>query len=222
MFKRYNIKLVTVRLIFISFVCSVLSGCLSFNLILATDHEAGYRKSDWGSDTITAFSLANDSNGDTGWVFVGEKFDYLLSKGGDNIVTILKDPVILKDKITVKKPTQFIIVPEKKEFSGKIQLHYRWTNNEDRFAILNYGFTCNYTSGICLLLIEDLVGTIHQKDKEQDRTHLMQFYHPFKVEFYQHKPNPFGPKTARVLLPVTLALDIVTSPLQYLYFTTKR
>lgn len=222
MFKRYNIKLTMVRLIFISFVCSVLSGCLSFNLMLATDHEADYRKSDWGADTIIALSLANDTNGNTGWVFVGEKFDYLLSSGGDNIVSILKDPVILRDKITVKKPTQFIIDPKRKEFSGKIQLHYRWTNSEDRDAILNYGFTCNDSSRICLLLIKDLAGTIHKKNKDQDITYLMQFYHPVKVEFYQYKSNPFGPKTARVLLPVTLALDVVTLPLQYLFFATKK
>ena len=34
----------------------------------------------------------------------------------------MKDPRYFRDKITVKKVTQFII-PDKKEFSGKIQLY---------------------------------------------------------------------------------------------------
>lgn len=222
MFKRYNIKLIMVRLIFISFVCSILSGCLSFNLMVATDHEVGYQKSNWGSDTITALSLANDTNGNTGWVFVGENFDYLLSRGGDNIVSILKDPVIFRDKIIVEQPAQFIIDPKRKEFSGRVELNYRWTEEKDKMAITKYGFSCNDNTKMCSVLIQNLVGTIHEKNKEQDITYLMQFYHSFEVEFYQYKSNSFGSKTARALLPVTLALDVVTLPLQYLFFATKK
>lgn len=88
MFKRYNIKLNMVRLVNVSLICSMLSGCFSFGLLYTTGRDPEYQKSNWGSDTIIALSLANDVNGNTGWVFVGENFDYLLSSGGDNIVSM--------------------------------------------------------------------------------------------------------------------------------------
>ncbi|MEQ5393486.1 hypothetical protein ABN236_15565 [Proteus sp. fly-1013] len=222
MFKRYNIKLTMVRLISISLICSILSGCFSFGLLYTTGRDPEYQKSNWGSDTIIALSLANDINGNTGWVFVGENFDYLLSSGVDNMVSMLKDPVIFRDRIIVEQQAQFVIDPKRKEFSGRMELNYHCTEEKDKMAIIKYGFSCNDNTKMCSILIQNLVGTIHKKNKEQDITYLMQFYHPFKVEFYQYKQNFFGPRSARVLLPVTLALDIVTSPLQYLYFTTKR
>lgn len=222
MFKRYNIKLTMVRLISILLISSMLSGCFSFGLLYTTGRDPDYHKSNWGSDTIIALSLANDINGNTGWVFVGENFDYLLNSGGDNIVSMLKDPVIFRDKIIVEQQAQFIIDPKRKEFSGRMELNYRWTVEKDKIEITKYGFSCNDNTKMCSVLIQDLVGTIHKKNKEQDITYLMQFYHPFKVEFYQYKSNSFGAKTARVLLPVTLALDVVTLPLQYLFFATKK
>ncbi|MEQ1995208.1 hypothetical protein ABL945_18805, partial [Escherichia albertii] len=61
----------------------MLSGCISFALV----SNAGKRTSGtykYQSDTITGLSLAKDSNGTKGYVFVGESLDYLITDGGDD------------------------------------------------------------------------------------------------------------------------------------------
>lgn len=220
--KNYNINFNFIRLLFLLLFCSVLSGCLSTSLFFVTEQDRGTHRSDWGADTITALSLASDSNGNTGWVFVGKHYDYLLTEGGDNAVNILKDPTLFRDKITVKNTAEFIISSEDKKFDGSMELIYHWSKSKDKFAAMDYGFSCQKNEISCSLLINNLVGTIHQKNKEQDVAYLLQFYHPFEVSFYEYKPDLIAPKAARVLLPVTLAIDVVTLPLQFLFIASKR
>lgn len=52
----------------------------------------------WRSDTIKGLSLAEDSNGTKGYVFVGESLDYLLTTGGGEVVKMLNDPAIHGEK----------------------------------------------------------------------------------------------------------------------------
>ncbi|MFN6754180.1 hypothetical protein ACK4PD_05395 [Proteus mirabilis] len=194
----------------------LLSGCFSFGLMLSTKNDNGYHRSHWKGDSITALSLAKDSNGTSGWVFIGGHFDYLLIRGGDNAVNILRDPLIHHDKLSVENPVEFIIDNEKKQFNGKIKINYNWVAQTDKEAALTYGFICKKDINTCSLKIDNLLGTVHQKNKEQKNEYLLPFNHPFNVEFYQYKENLIGASTPRILLPVTLALDIVTSPLQLL------
>lgn len=42
MFKRYNIKLNMVRLVSVSLICSMLSGCFSFGLLYTTGRDPEY------------------------------------------------------------------------------------------------------------------------------------------------------------------------------------
>ncbi len=39
-------------------------------------------------------SLAKDSNGTKGYVFVGESLDYLITDGADDMVKMLNDPAL--------------------------------------------------------------------------------------------------------------------------------
>ncbi|EBV0894193.1 hypothetical protein DNU48_12105 [Salmonella enterica subsp. enterica serovar Agona] len=208
-----------VRTLFLLLVCCSLSGCLSFGLILATDKEGNRHQSTWKSDTVTALSLGKDSNGKTGWVFVGEHFDYLLTQGGDNVVALLKDATIRRDKMRVKDGVKFLIDTDKKEFTGEVNVTYAWVDEKDKLAAVGYGFICADGAVNCTLSVMDLKGTIHQKNKDQSVTQQLAFYHPFTVEFYQYQRSMSGAKFGRVLLPVTLALDIVTMPLQLLIFS---
>lgn len=96
---------------------------------------------------------------------------------------------------------------------------YAWVDEKDKLAAVGYGFICADGAVNCTLSVMDLKGTIHQKNKEQSVTQQLSFYHPFTVEFYQYQRSMSGAKFGRVLLPVTLALDIVTMPLQLLIFS---
>ncbi|NLS55162.1 hypothetical protein [Hafnia alvei] len=209
-------KKLIIRILCLLLVCSSLSGCISLGLMLSTDRSNDFHKSTWKSDTITALSLGKNSNGITGWVFVGKHFDYLLTKGGDNVVELLMDPAIYREKIKVANNVHFLINPDKKEFEGEITLSYTWTNEKDKTAAIGYGFICKDNAITCSLSINNLSGTIHQKNSDQNAVKLLPFYHPFVVEFYQYKRDLIGPRSAWVLLPVTLALDVVTLPLQFL------
>lgn len=208
-----------VRALCASLVCCSLSGCISFGLMLATNKSDNFHESTWKSDTVTALSLGKDSNGKTGWVFVGKHFDYLLTQGGDNVVKLLKDEAIHRDKMRVQDGAKFLIDTDKKEFTGEVDLTYAWVDEKDKLAALGYGFNCADSAVNCMLSVTGLKGTIHQKNKDQSAAQQLSFYHPFTVEFYQYQHSMSGAKLGRVLLPVTLALDIVTMPLQLLIFS---
>ncbi|ECC3553474.1 hypothetical protein AU825_14535 [Salmonella enterica subsp. salamae] len=208
-----------VRALCAALVCCSLSGCISFGLMLATNKSDNFHESTWKSDTVTALSLGKDSNGKTGWVFVGKHFDYLLTQGGDNVVKLLKDEAIHRDKMRVQDGVKFLIDTDKKEFTGEVDLTYAWVDEKDKLAALDYGFTCADSAVNCMLSVTGLKGTIHQKNKDQSAAQQLSFYHPFTVEFYQYQHSMSGAKLGRVLLPVTLALDIVTMPLQLLIFS---
>ncbi len=77
-------------------LCSLafaLTGCITvgsgFQYRKAVQHAE-----QWRSDTIKGLSLAEDSNGTKGYVFVGESLDYLLTTGGGEVVKMLNDPAI--------------------------------------------------------------------------------------------------------------------------------
>ena len=68
-----------------------------------------------------------------------------------------------------------------------------------------------------VLPVENLKGTIHEKNKNMDYSKVMAFYHPFKVRFYEYySPRGIPDGVSAALLPVTVTLDIITAPLQFL------
>lgn len=72
-------------------------------------------------------------------------------------------------------------------------------------------------------MLDGLKGSIHQKNKKADYSNVMVFHQPFTVGFYEYKATDGVPHgLVNALLPVTLTLDIVTSPLQFLILCTTR
>lgn len=198
-----------------------LSGCISYAMVSNTSSGHSVQK-EWRSDTINGLSLAADSNGTKGYVFIGESLDYLLTKGGDDVVKLLNDPGINRQSLAVEGDTQFIIQSGHKEFFGRLALSYTWQNANEKERMAHYGFNC--IEQRCTLTVDGLEGTIHKKNSKVDYSKMMAFYHPFKVGFYEYKSSggiPQGVSTA--LLPITITLDIVTSPLQFaaLYISSK-
>lgn len=73
-----------------------------------------------------------------------------------------------------------------------------------------YGYGKN--TGPYYVPVNNLQGSIHPKNKTQNNSAILFFDKPFAVKFY--KKN--GLSAARFLYPVTVAVDVVTSPLQLL------
>lgn len=205
-----------IKFIIISATAISLSGCLSYSVISNTSSGNTVQK-EWRSDTITGLSLAADSNGTKGYVFVGESLDYLLTEGGEGVIKLLNDPEIKRQNIQVSGMTKFILSSGRKSFRGALTLNYIWDNVEEKERVARYGFICDTQK--CTLALSNLKGTIHKKSRKADYSSMMAFYHPFKVGFYEYKSSggiPQGLSTA--LLPVTVTLDIVTLPLQFVVF----
>ena len=171
---------------------------------------------EYSSDTIVGFSAGVDSNSQQGWVFVGTNFDYMLTGGGDKIVAILKSEYIDRHNFTIFNIGQFYIDKSKKNFTGNISIKYQITPDANaekvRDTLTANGFRCDHGTKIeiCYTSLDDLQGSIHAKNKNQDNSQIMMFYHPFTVKFYARN----GLSAARALYPVTIATDAVTLPLQ--------
>ncbi|EGO8360889.1 hypothetical protein EYW98_15935, partial [Escherichia coli] len=91
-------------------LCSLafaLTGCITAGLVSNTASPPHAEQ--WRSDTIKGLSLAEDSNGTKGYVFVGESLDYLLTTGGGEVVKMLNDPAIHGERITVSDNAKFIL-----------------------------------------------------------------------------------------------------------------
>ncbi|MCZ6029025.1 hypothetical protein O5266_28040, partial [Escherichia coli] len=97
-----------------------MTGCITWGLVSNTASRPHAEQ--WRSDTIKGLSLAEDSNGTKGYVFVGESLDYLLTTGGDEVVNMLNDPAIHGERITVSDNAKFILSSSNKNFSGAITL----------------------------------------------------------------------------------------------------
>ena len=114
-------------------LCSLafaLTGCITAGLVFNTASPPHAEQ--WRSDTLKGLSLAEDSNGTKGYVFVGESLDYLLTTGGGEVVKMLNDPAIHGERITVSDNAKFILSSSNKNFSGAITLYYHWNNEEDK------------------------------------------------------------------------------------------
>ena len=100
-------------------LCSLafaLTGCITWGLVSNTASRPHAEQ--WRSDTIKGLSLAEDSNGTKGYVFVGESLDYLLTTGGGEVVKMLNDPAIHGERITVSDNAKFILSSSDTNFSG--------------------------------------------------------------------------------------------------------
>ena len=167
----------------------MLSGCISYALVSHTA-KGSSGKYQSQSDTITGLSHAKDSNGTKGYVFVGESLDYLITDGADDIVKMLNDPALNRHNIQVADDARFVLNAGKKKFTGTISLYYYWNNEEEKALATHYGFACGVQH--CTRSLENLKGTIHEKNKNMDYSKVMAFYHPFKVRFYEYYSFKFA------------------------------
>lgn len=200
---------------FIFFFLNV-SGCLTSSLSskIGSGTETHV---EYSSDNIVGFSEGVDRNKTQGWVFVGKNFDYLLTSGGDVIVNILNDGNVNKRNISAKNSGRFLIWGKGDLFNGDLSIFYTYDSNDDKNKIdeilKKHGFLCIKDNG-CSLLITHLTGSIHRKSSQQDERKILMFHHPVTINFYKKEKTTSPIVAAAVLYPATVAVDIVTSPLQ--------
>ncbi len=169
-------------------------------------------KERWRADSIIGLSSGKDNDGNEGYVFVGKTFDYLLTSGAESVVKLLQDPQIDRHNLQAVDIAEFIISSNKKTFEGVLTLKYTGETQEVKQVLTGYGFYC--TAQNCTKKLYNLQGTIHKKSTTQDYSQVLTFYHPFTVGFYEYKTSGMPEGLTNALLPITITLDIVTSPLQ--------
>ena len=212
--KIYDINVLACNILFLLVACTILSGCLTYSL----SQKIGDGKDvsiSYSNDEIIGFSKGIDSNKKEGWVFFGKNFDYLLSSGGDSIVSLLNDDSIDKKSLTARGEEQFVISQKGNAFSGSIYILYKNAPLIDgvRNSLKQHGFIC-HSNNNCELTVRFLSGSIHKKNTQQDNSKVLMFYQPVKIAFYKKSTSTSPAVAGALLYPVTLAVDIVTSPLQ--------
>ncbi len=177
-------------------------------------HEKGYTH--YNDDIIVGVSLAKQGD-NKNWAFVGTHFDYVLSSGADEFLTLLVTGQIDKKKIEVVRDGGFNLNKKKDGFTGKIALKYRYQTAEERGKIepLIKGADWNCpslteTTGICNINLNNLVGTIHRKGATP--ADIFRFEHPLQVKFYSKNTT----SAKRALYPVAVAADVVMLPVYLL------
>ncbi|MEX5411781.1 hypothetical protein [Atlantibacter hermannii] len=210
--KLIGFKMYKLLLLFV--LCSFLSGCLTSALSKKIGDGKDISLS-YSNDDIVGFSKGVDNNKKEGWVFIGKNFDYLLASGGDVIVDILSDDDIDKKYLTAQGSEKFVISNDGRSFTGNISIYYKSENlNDDvRRSLRRHGFNC-FTSNKCELAVRFLSGRIHNKNPHQDINKVLMFHNPVHIEFYKETTTTSPAVAGAVLYPVTIAADIVTSPLQ--------
>lgn len=172
---------------------------------------------EYSTDTIVGISLAQDSQGVQGLAFIGKHFDYQLNHGGDKIIEMYKLKETGLSEIAITDVDNFYIGKKRTVFTGNIRFIYRKIVIDDKTQkiLAAHGFDCygyGKNTGPCYVHVNNLQGSIHPKNKTQNNSAILFFDKPFAVKFY--KKNGFS--AARLLYPITVAVDIVTFPLQLL------
>lgn len=194
----------------------VLSGCVTKNLHGAIeDHENGSTL--YSNDIITAAAMTDLGKENYNWVFIGNNFDYALASGGRDFFHALATGKIDKTRLTVDKNGAFTLKKDKKQFSGSIELKYRYQDSAERIYIVETLklplWRCSDKQGDegeCTISLNDLKGTLHKKAQVPDD--VFRFTHPIKVNFYTRN----GLSAKRALYPVAVATDVALSPLYLL------
>lgn len=208
----YNVKKM-VSAFSVLFIFLGLSGCATEILSDSiSNHESG--QSFYSDDIITAAAVTNVGADNYRWVFIGNHFDYSLTSGADDFLRALVTGGIDKSRLKVSEKGVFTLDKGKTRFSGNITLLYQYPNAVDARKIagllkLPY-WNCSKNdgeSGVCEIIINNIVGTIHKKSTVP--AGVFNFSQPVPVNFFTH--NSLSAK--RALYPVAVAADVAMSPL---------
>ncbi|WP_142762223.1 YidX family protein [Klebsiella variicola] len=171
----------------------------------------------YASDNFVGITFSQDEKENSAVAFIGERFDYPLKRGGEKIAKIyrLKGNYFPELKITDLK--SFMMGKTRSDFSGNIRFRYgqRIIDETTHNVLAKNGFECygyGVNTGPCYLPVNALQGTIQKKGKTPDNRVMRYFEQPYPVTFYKKS----GLSAARVLYPLAVVVDIVTSPFQLL------
>ncbi|HHT2829430.1 hypothetical protein [Klebsiella aerogenes] len=167
-------------------------------------------------DEIVGLATVKSDQNHKSWVLIGKQYDYQFITGGQEITSQLASTEINRHDISVKLNDNFHVDIDRMEFDGNIYFYYNKTNpnKETQEKLSKNGFGC---TGVWQELscantkrvgIEN--GTVHEKNKIKNNGDMLLFNNPLTVRYYEK--TSISP--ARLLYPVTIVVDMVTSPFQ--------
>ena len=186
----------------------LLSGCATANLQDKIEENEGRNYSiDW----IAGFAVARYKNGPPGVAFIGEHFDYKIS-GGERLLTLIQQHTLAANEIQLDSGMKFVI-KNSNRFSGTAAGRFV-VESESRCHDIAQAFAANVSwrgDNKCEFSFPIRDGEIHRKASPEAYQNINRFNKPTTVGFYNEKSS-FS--ALRLLYPATVAVDVVTSPLQ--------
>lgn len=207
-----------IRLLLIGLAVCISTGCVTAQL---HDHiRSNETARETYHDEIVGVASVKSNQNQKNWVLIGKKYDYQFITGGQKITSQLASTEINRHDISVKLNDNFHVDIDRMEFDGNIYFYYNKANSDKEIQekLSKNGFEC---TGVWQELscantkrvgIEN--GTVHEKNKIKNNGDMLLFNNPLTVRYYEK--TSISP--ARLLYPVTIVIDMVTSPFQFLGF----
>jgi hypothetical protein len=206
--------------------CAALSGCLSSGALQQTYRQVESKVE--MTDSILALGRPDEEfrkylNNDKAVVFLGKQNTYLLLKGGDTLFAIAQD--LNAENITVVEDSRQLFIQNRSVW-GSINLSYD-TNKSSQdlskvLAVLGRtGFKTTATPGVYQISVQ-VQGSANPPFDFKG----MPINNLLKNRTLVFRSPPTSEKTPEInkvaLLPFTVAVDVLTAPLQVLGFGLMR
>ena len=183
-------------------------GCATANLQDKIEENEGRNYSiDW----IEGFAVARYKNDPPGMAFIGKHFDYRVP-GGEALLTLIQQKKLAANEIQLDSGMKFIIKGSNR-FSGTATGRFV-VGDASRCRDIALAFPSGVSWNAdkkCEFSFPIDGGEIHKKAAADAYININRFSKPTTVGFYDEKSS-FS--ALRLLYPVSVAVDVVTSPLQ--------
>lgn len=200
--------------------CSIgLSGCAS--IWLADDFNPTSRithTKTLAQDTMIAIGQSVNDGQNSGLVFAGQKYTYLINEGGESFHTLLK--VVPAEKLILQSPSPLQLeFTDKSNFKGNVRFRYidpvSQISKEKLAELQALGFEIkDYPIEKHLYRSFDYKGQLFESTTPNKLQH--QFSKPYPIiltqEIDKTKANVGNIGKTIILTPVALTFDIITSP----------
>lgn len=223
-------------LILIAALAATLSGCATSSLLEdkpATATSSATARTTLIDDRVVAFGSPSQASGlsQSNVVIVGEKQSYVLTDGGQKLVNLLTR--LEPKNIQVENKLEFFSAKNDGNFSGVMKLSYVEVKegigrNDIQFFLQNGGTECTTASdtrmGAARYCFDiNIQGGVYPQVSNYDlvRSQFRPLTRPYSVSVYTQTTNQSMNRNRTgaeklVLLPLALAFDVVTLPVQVL------
>lgn len=204
------------------YVCSVLTGCLSASALQQTTRQVEGKVA--VTDSILALGRPDDGfrkylNNDKAVVFLGKQNTYLILKGGETLLAIAQE--LNAEDITVIEDSRQLYIQNRAVW-GVINLAYDTNKSEQdlskvQVVLGRIGFKVTVNPGVYQIAVQ-VQGSVNPPFDFKG----LPFNNLLKSRALIFRSPPTTEKTPEIqkaaLLPFTVAVDVLTAPVQLLGF----